>query len=80
MGGIPRAGALQAQHPDDVIRPDLATFVVGSLGVIHPELSNEIQKYDISKKEADKIISRMVVAAIRGSYKVWVSRCKEKWN
>jgi hypothetical protein len=71
--------SLKLDKPLEMVRSELATIVVGSLGVVHPQLAAEIQKYDIPKKDTDKIISRMVVAAIRGSHQVWYSRCRDKW-
>ena len=75
IGWIP---ALMEQHPLENIRPDLATFVVGSMGIIHPELANEIEKYNI--KTPKTVIADMVCAAIRGSHKIWMSRNDCKWN
>jgi hypothetical protein len=62
------------------VNQTLAVFVIGSLGTLDTQLFNNLKLYGIKDKEATKVASEMAYAALKGSYKIWVSRCKEKWK
>ena len=58
--------------------PELATFVIG--GTIDSEIIENLQKYDLSKKQAQKFGQKLAKYAISKTYKIWVTRCQQKWS
>ena len=60
--------------------PELATFVIGALGTIDSEIIENLQKYDLSKKQAQKLSQKLASYAMHETYNIWISRCKQKWS
>ena len=69
---------METQHPDR--SPHMAVFCIGALGSIHYKIKEEMGYFGIPAKKARKIAIRMSIAAMLETYKVWCSRCNEKWQ
>lgn len=62
------------------IKPNLAVFIVGSLGLIHQDIYKELKKYNIVGKQANMLCNNLAITSLKHSYAIWKERCFFKWR